>query len=96
MWFQEELPYTDNNPDIDLGSIKGSSANVFPREFNDKILPKNEEHDFREGEFFKRFGKRIETNFDALGHDIELKDRRVEGALACIVKDFAKQKHLLP
>ena len=29
LWFMKELPY----PDIDLSSIKGSSANVFPREF---------------------------------------------------------------
>ena len=34
MWFQPELPF----PDIDLGSLRGSSADVFPLEIADKVM----------------------------------------------------------
>ena len=47
MWFMKELPY----PDIDLNSIKGSSANVFPREFSHKVMPDPEKAIYSSGEF---------------------------------------------
>lgn len=66
----KELPY----PEIDLSSIKGSSSNVFPREFAEKVLPNPENENFNAGEFYVRFRERIERNFEQMKED---RDQRI-------------------
>ena len=51
MWFQQELPY----PDVDLGSIKGSSSDVYPREISELIIPDPIAPNIKRGEFFRAY-----------------------------------------
>lgn len=60
MWFQQELPY----PDIDLGSLKGSSADVFPREIAKEIMPVA--GSYEAGEFYQAYQDRVYKNFACL------------------------------
>ena len=88
MWFQPELPF----PDIDLGSIRGSSADIFPREIANEIMPFPGRYE--SGEFWKNYSRRIETNFLCLSGDEGA--NRVTKASVITFNDFAKQRHLLP
>ena len=63
MWFQQELPY----PDVDLGSLKGSAADVFPREISEQIMPAATPGNIKKGEFYRLFEKRVKQNFECLG-----------------------------
>ena len=86
----KELPY----PDIDLSSIKGSSANVFPREFASLVMPDPVKGMYSDGEFHKKYKHRIESNFRALQTDDE--GRRVNGAMKYTAIAFATSNHILP
>ena len=53
------MPY----PDIDLGSIKGSSADVFPREIAEFVMPDTSTGLYSAGAFHKAFHARLVANF---------------------------------
>jgi len=89
LWFQQELPY----PDIDLGALKGSSSDVFPLEFADKVMVNG---NYERAEFFRQYERRIETNFTCLEKDHqEDYERRRLAALKIKVEDFATHSHIL-
>lgn len=92
MWFMKELPY----PDIDLNSIKGSSANVFPREFAHKVMPDPASGNYYKGEFHKLYVERLEKNFSTDKMQQDEKDRRINSAKRYEMKDFAQASHILP
>ena len=89
MWFQQELPF----PDIDVGAIKGSSSDVFPREFSKKIMPREGSGDYTEGEFHEKFNARLRKNFECLENDLE---ERLRETSRYTVQDFATVRHILP
>ena len=89
MWFQQELPY----PDIDLGALKGSSADVFPLEFADKVM---KDGSYRLAEFYINYENRINDNFTCLGGtDPDAESRRSNGAKKITLEDFANDSHIL-